>query len=59
MDIMPRGLIKVDFYFSTMFYLNIILVYWGNHKGYTLRVLGVIVDQNEAFSPLFIVSPIL
>jgi hypothetical protein len=58
MAIMPRGLLKVDCYFLTSFYLNIFWVDWENHKGYTLRVLGVITDQNEAFAPLFIVSPI-
>jgi hypothetical protein len=58
MAIMPRGLLKVDFYFLALFYLNILRVDWENHEGYTLRVLGVITDQNEASAPLFIVSPI-
>jgi hypothetical protein len=42
MAIMPRGFLKVDCYFLTLFYLNILWVDWENHKGYTLRVLGVI-----------------
>jgi hypothetical protein len=58
MDIMPRGFLKVDFYFWALFYLNIHRVYWENHEAYTLRVLGVITEQNEAFTPLFKVSPI-
>jgi hypothetical protein len=44
--------------FMALFYLNIFWVDWENHEGYTLRVLGVITDQNEASAPLFIVSPI-
>jgi hypothetical protein len=55
MAIVPRGFLKVDFYFLSLFYLNILRVDWENHEGYTLRVLDVITDQNEAFSPLFIV----
>jgi hypothetical protein len=58
MAIMPRGLLKIDCYFLALFYLSILWVDWENHEGYTLRVLGVITDQNEAFSPLFKVSPI-
>jgi hypothetical protein len=58
MDIMPRVLLKVDFYFLALFYLSILWVDWENHEGYTLHVLSVITDQNEASSPLFIFSPI-
>jgi hypothetical protein len=58
MAIMPRGLLKVDFYFLALLYLNLLQVDWENHEGYTLCVLSVITDQNEAFAPLFKVSPI-
>jgi hypothetical protein len=58
MAIMPRGLLKVEFYFLALFYLNIFWVDWVDHEGYTLRVLSVITDQNEASAPMFIVSPI-
>jgi hypothetical protein len=58
MAIITRGFFKVDCYFLDLFYLSILRVDWKNRKGYTLRVLGVTTDQNEAFTPLFIVSPI-
>jgi len=58
MFIMPRGLLKVDCYFLALFYLSILWVDWENYEGYTLRVLSVTTNQNEASTPLFIVSPI-
>jgi hypothetical protein len=42
MAIMPRGFLKVDLYFLSLIYLNILWVDWENHEGYTLHVLGVI-----------------
>jgi hypothetical protein len=58
MAIIPRHLLKVDCFFLALFYINILRVDWENHKGYTLHVLDVTTDQNEASAPLFTVSPI-